>query len=78
MAGKISHDLDFLSAQEQIEHERDYADWNAGLDADDIDPSGGYEPDPSDYPDVDDDFDRIERLRELELDAQDHDEYFNF
>jgi hypothetical protein len=29
MAGKISHELDYLSAQEQIEHEIDYAEWLA-------------------------------------------------
>ena len=65
MAGKNSHALDHLTAQEQIEHERDFAEWNASLE--------------SDIPPRDDaQWHRDERMRELELDSQDFDDYFAF
>lgn len=63
-----NHDLDHLSAAEQIEHEQDYAEWNGGIDQafedrdDDRDDDWMYEPvdadrDPIDLYGADPDFD---------------------
>lgn len=71
MAGKNSHALDHLTAQEQIEHERDYAEWNAGLTDYEKDPSGLYQTPENDYPLEADDPTCVPH-------CDDFDEYFDF
>lgn len=54
MAGKISHELDYLSAQEQLEHEIDYAEWNASLEG--LDTSGELVTDEWEFPEEYDEY----------------------